>query len=397
MAGIHNQSIIVQAKKKRKGGGLMKRLQFQTMLIFGEEPMDYLRRWQNRRVLVICDPFMVSSRMVDAVIGPLAGNEVRIFSEIVPDPPVDVVVKGVQVLREFQPEAVIAFGGGSAMDAAKAIRHFAGELDGHRTEFVAIPTTSGTGSEVTSFAVITDKEKGVKYPLVSEALLPDTAILDSALVRSVPRPVVADTGMDVLTHALEAYVSTKANDFTDALAEKAVCLIFDYLLRSYLNAEDREAKEKVHHASTLAGMAFNETSLGLNHALAHVIGGQLGVAHGRANAMLMPHVITYNADLQGFGQGEYSKAAEKYAHVARLAGLGGSTVRISVRNLINAIVRLQKQMEMPVRLSGCQLKRELTAETKVHIAELALLDQCLATNPRQAELNDVLRVLQQIG
>ena len=375
----------------------MKRLEFHTKLIFGEEPMDHLRQWQGRRVLIICDPFMVSSGMVEAVTGPLAGNEVRIFSEIVPDPPVEVVVAGVKVLQEFAPDAVIAFGGGSALDAAKAIRHFAGELDGRQTEFVAIPTTSGTGSEVTSFAVITDQEKGVKYPLVSEALLPDTAILDSALVHSVPRPIVADTGMDVLTHALEAYVSTEANDFTDALAEKAISLVFTYLLRSYLDAEDREAREKMHHASTLAGMAFNQTSLGLNHAMAHVIGGQLGVAHGRTNAMLLPHVIAYNADMQGFGAGEYSPAAEKYAHAAQLAGLGGSTVRISVRNLINAITRLQKQMEMPTRLGQCQLKKEVTASVKTHIAELALLDNCLATNPRRADVNDVLHILQQIG
>lgn len=374
----------------------MKQLQFQTAIIIGEKPLDYLRQWQNRRVLVICDPYMVTSGMVEAVIQPLAGNEVEIFSEVVPDPPIDVVVQGIKLMQAFAPDAVVAFGGGSAMDAAKAIKHFAGEVAGRQAEFVAIPTTSGTGSEVTSFAVITDREKGVKYPLVSQALLPDVAILDRELVRSVPKPVVADTGMDVLTHALEAYVSTKANDFTDALAEKAVTLVFENLLVSYLQPDDLRAKEKMHHASTLAGMAFNEASLGLNHAIAHVIGGQLGVPHGRTNALLLPHVIAYNAELQGFGQGEYGPAAAKYAHLAHLAGLGGSTVRISVRNLINAIVRLQKQMEMPTRLSQCQMKKELTAQVKEQIAQMALADGCLQTNPRCAEINDVLHILQQV-
>lgn len=374
----------------------MRRLTFSTALIFGEKPLDYLKQFKGRRIFIVCDPFMVSSGLLDQVTARISDCDVYIFSQITPDPSIELVAEGVSALRAFAPDLLIAFGGGSALDAAKAFRHFADEAGGSHIEFIAIPTTSGTGSEVTSFAVITDKQKGVKYPLVSEKLLPDTAILDWQLVRSVPAQLVADTGMDVLTHALEAYVSTKATDFSDALAEKATVLVFGYLHQAYRNGDDEQAKTKMHHASTLAGMAFNEASLGLNHALAHVIGGQLGIPHGRINSILLPHVVLYNADFGEYGQKDFSLAAQKYAHLARLAGLGGASVRSSVRNLVGAIVKLQKLMKMPQTLNQCHLETMIDSNMRTTIAQLALKDNCLLTNPRPANEDDVQRVLQQI-
>ena len=176
-------------------------------------------------------------------------------------------------------------------------------------EFIAIPTTSGTGSEVTSFSVITDKSKGTKYPLVSDDLLPDVAILDPELVKSVPGSITADTGMDVITHALEAYVSTNASDFSDALAEKALMLSFKYLLRAYKDGEDLEAREKMHNASCLAGIAFNSASLGLNHGIAHVLGGKFHVPHGRTNSILLPYIVEFNADIVGYENNEFLQSS----------------------------------------------------------------------------------------
>lgn len=397
LADLHKFAENVQAKgNMRKGGFQMEQLAFRTKLIFGDEPLAYLRNFKGKRIFLVCDPFMVKSNLVNKVIDALDSNEVMIFSEITPDPSIELVVQGVQRLQDFGPDVVIAFGGGSAIDAAKAIKHFANQLKEQQMTFIAVPTTSGTGSEVTGFAVVTDKEKAVKYPLVSPLLVPDAAILDKELVKTVPPSIVADTGMDVLTHALEAYVSTAATDFSDALAEKAAALVFRYLLRSYLNADDMEAKEKMHHASTLAGMAFNEASLGVNHALAHVIGGRLGVPHGRINSILLPHVVEYNADFGEYGQKEFTTAAQKYAYLAHLVGCGGSSIRVGVRNLIHEIEKLQKLMKMPQRLKDCQLNVALDGAVRQEIAQLALADNCLATNPRKTALEDTNRLLTKI-
>lgn len=376
----------------------MNTFELKTKVIFGREALQYLQNLVQKKIFIVTDPYMVKSGMIDSITKYLVEGSFQIFSDIVPDPPMELVVKGVGEVIAYQPDVMVAVGGGSAIDTAKAIMHFSREIGKlEKMQFIAVPTTSGTGSEVTAFAVITDKEKGVKYPLVSDALIPDIAILEPELVKTVPPAIVADTGMDVLTHALEAYVSTKATDFSDALAEKAVALVFQYLLQSYESSEDMEAKEKMHNASCLAGISFNLASLGLNHAIAHNIGGKLHVPHGRTNAILLPHVIEFNSNITGFTPKDYSEAAMKYAKIAKLIGVTGSTVRLSVKNLISEITKLMQRMKMPTKLTECKISTEDILKEKKAIAEGALKDACILTNPRAASISDISEIIHKIS
>lgn len=368
-----------------------------THICFGEGALNRLSQIRNKKVFIVTDPFMVSSGMINVITEKLESNNVTIFSDIVPDPPIQLVVKGIDAMQKASPEVIIALGGGSAIDAAKAMKDFAKQIISMKeVEFIAIPTTSGTGSEVTSFAVITDNEKGTKYPLVSDSLLPDVAILDPDLVKSVPGKITADTGMDVITHALEAYVSTKANDFTDALAEKALALAFKYLVKAYNNGNDMKAREKMHNASCLAGIAFNSASLGLNHGIAHVLGGKFHIPHGRTNAILLPHIIEFNANISGYDTNEFSRAAQKYAHIAKLLGLSSSNARMGVRSLINEIKKMQKEMDMPTNLKACGIAVDEVNKLKEEIASLALKDACTATNPKAPTNLDVIEILNNV-
>lgn len=375
----------------------MKRFKIKTEILFGEGALDYLKELKNKKVFIVTDPFMVKSGTIEKLNNNLKESEVCVFSEIVPDPPIELVVSGIEMLKEFNPDVVIALGGGSAIDATKAIIDFSKKLVKlSEIKFIAIPTTSGTGSEVTSFSVITDNQKGVKYPLVSDELLPDIAILDPELVRTVPNFITADTGMDVLTHALEAYVSKNATDFSDALAEKAATLVFKYLLKAYEDGNDIEAREKMHNASCLAGLAFNEASLGVNHGIAHVLGGKFHVPHGRTNSILLPHVIEYNADITGYNSREFSEAAEKYARIAKIVGLQGSNTRGLVKNLINEIKKMQKTMNMPTTLRECKVDIDEVNRLEEEVAKLALKDACTETNPRIPDEKDIILILNKI-
>lgn len=375
----------------------MELFQIKTMVGFGSHVLGYLDKLKDKKVFLVTDPFMIQSKMADEITKHLQKGKYQIFSEIVPDPPIELVVKGVALVTEYKPSAVIALGGGSAIDAAKAILHFAKAIGSlHDVEFIAIPTTSGTGSEVTKFAVITDQKKGMKYPLVSDELVPDTALLVPELVKSVPPSIVADTGIDVLTHAIEAYVSTAATDFTDALAEKAVILVFQYLRRSYQNAEDIEAKEKMHNASCIAGMAFNEASLGLNHALAHSIGGKLHIPHGRTNAVLLPHVIEFNGQLKGYSCENCTHTAQKYAQLAKIAGFSGSNTSMSVRNLINQIKKLEKELHMPFSLQECGVELKKVKELSSDIAKSAISDICMKTNPIRITETELIELIHKV-
>lgn len=375
----------------------MNNFKIKTQIYFGQGALERLEEVGNKKVFVVTDPFMVKSGMINNITEKLKGANITIFSDIVPDPPIELIVQGIEELQKVKPEVLIALGGGSSIDAAKAIMDFAKKITSVTDmEFIAIPTTSGTGSEVTSFSVITDKTKGTKYPLVSDDLLPDVAILDPELVKSVPGSITADTGMDVITHALEAYVSTNASDFSDALAEKALILSFKYLLRAYSNGEDIEAREKMHNASCLAGIAFNSASLGLNHGIAHVLGGKFHVPHGRTNALLLPYIVDFNADIVGYENNEFSRAAIKYANIAKLLGLPCSNARAGVRSLVNEIKKLQKEMKMPTTLKACGVSMEELEKLKEEIANSALLDACTATNPKIPTPLNVIEIIGKI-
>lgn len=377
------------------------------------------------RVAIITDPMMVKLGYVDRVIHYLHQRQtpvaIEVFSEVEPDPSTVTVERGTEMMRRFQPDCIIALGGGSPMDAAKGMWMFYEYPDtdfnnlkqkfmdirkriykyprlGQKAQFVAIPTTSGTGSEVTSFAVITDKNLGnTKYPLADYELTPDVAIIDPVFVYSLPKTAVADTGMDVLTHAIEAYVSVMANDYTDGLAIKAIQLVFQYLEQSALIG-DKLAREKMHNASTLAGMAFANAFLGINHSLAHKWGGQYHTAHGRTNAILLPHVIRYNAKkptkFASFPKYSHFVADERYAEIARILGLPARTTEEGVNSLIEAIRKMNKTLgiEESFQQIGFDAK---DFESRVdYLADRAFEDQCTTANPKLplvTELADVYR------
>ena len=253
-----------------------------TRVYMGESSMEEVKGLGIRRAYIICDPFMEKCGRAGELAGLLAeaGAESEIFSKVVPDPSIEVVTMAIQGMKAMKPDAVLALGGGSAIDTAKAASHlYASMNSGEKPMLIAVPTTSGTGSEVTSFAVISDTQAKVKFALVDQALVPDVALLDPDLTASVPPSITADTGTDVLTHGLEAYVSTKADDFTDACAEKAIKLVWEYLERAVADGSDMEAREHMHNASCLAGIAFSNASLGICHSLAHALGAHFHIPH----------------------------------------------------------------------------------------------------------------------
>lgn len=367
-----------------------------TKVCSGDGAMDILSGFHGRNAVIFTDAFMVKSGVAARVAEKLSNcANVRIFDAIKPDPPIELVADGLKVLLDANADLVVALGGGSSIDAAKATILMAkrsGAKD--NISLIAIPTTSGTGSEVTSFAVITDREKGVKYPLVDEELLPDYAIMDPTLVVSAPPHITADTGFDVITHALEAYISVNANDYSDALAEKALELAFAYLPKAYADGQDLEAREKMHTASCLAGMAFNAVSLGINHGIAHQLGARFHIPHGRANAMLLPHVVRFNADLDAnFGAKQETAASLRIAHIARRIGLSGDDTNALVLALVRHLFYMLKMTETPATLKEAGVTKEAYEAVKAAMIDAALKDACTATNPRPVTADDVASIL----
>ena len=380
----------------------MRSFEIKTKVFFGDQALDRLAEIPYNKVLIITDPFMAQSSMFNLVTDPLkrANKEFEIFKDVVPDPPIEKISEGVKKMLEYKPDVLVAVGGGSAIDSSKSIREFALRVEPYaEVGLIAIPTTSGTGSEVTSFAVVSDPKEKMKYPLVSAHLTPDEAILDAELVKSVPPAITADTGMDVFTHALEACVSTNRSDFTNALAEKTIEICGVFLLRAYLDGNDTHARQKMHSASCLAGLAFNTASLGLNHGMAHQLGATFHIPHGRANAMLLPHIIEFNSDINKHSksQKEYLPAVKRYATVAQILGLSSYNKIMTVRSLVNWVQFMLKEMDIPLSISQMgTISKEEYFNAIDRMADAALADACTATNPRVPTKEDVVKMYQNL-
>ena len=395
-------------------------------IYFEEDSIQYLEKMENiERAFIVTDPTMVQLGYVDKVLYYLRKRaqycHAEIYSDVEPDPDVETIRRGVESMNNFKPDVIIALGGGSAMDAAKGMwlfyEHPETTFDGLKLRFmdirkraykfpklgskaqmVCIPTTSGTGSEVTSFSVITDRKNGnIKYPLADYALTPDVAIIDPQFVMSLPKSATADTGLDVLTHALEAYVSVMASDYTDGLALQAIEMVFEYLPRAYENgAKDKIAREKMHNASCIAGMAFTNAFLGLNHSMAHKLGGEYHIPHGRANALLLPYVVAYNSQLptkfSTWPKYEKFIADEKYARVAKHLGIGGKTTAESVNNLVKAIVDLRKRLNVASSIQECGVDETVFMKNVEALADHAHSDQCTTANPRYPLVSEIVDI-----
>jgi alcohol dehydrogenase class IV len=335
-----------------------------TKICYGEDALETLERLPIKQAFIVTDPFMVKTGFIDRLIShlDLGGIRHRVFDGVEPDPSLETVTKGTHLYMQDHAEAVIALGGGSAIDAAKAIAFFASKVDTSRPRpiLVAIPTTSGTGSEVTAISVVTDKVNEVKIPLNDEQLIPDLAILDARFTRTLPPSVTSVTGMDVLTHAIEAYTSRKANAFTSIYAEYAIRYVFEYLPRAYRCSDDMEAREKMLLASCMAGMAFNNSGLGITHSIAHSLGGIFHVPHGLANAVVLPFVIQFNS----------FDAAVQYREIAQMLSLPAGSVGEGTQSLIKAVRELNESMGIPNRREclppACRCHRQKRAGRYMH-------------------------------
>lgn len=396
-----------------------------SKIYFERDAVQYLQKMKNvNKVMIVTDEAMVKFGFLQRVIEQLhlRRNEVvyTVFADVEPDPDISTVRRGAEVMKSFAPDTIIALGGGSVMDAAKVMWMFyeQPQIDfrdlvqkfmdirkrafkfpelGEKAKYVGIPTTSGTGSEVTPFAVISDKQHNRKYPLADYSLTPTVAIVDPAFVMTVPPHVVADTGMDVLTHAVEAYVSTLANDYTDGLALQAIKIVFQYLESSVKNA-DFESREKMHNASTMAGMAFANAFLGISHSMAHKIGGYFHTVHGRTNAILLPYVIRYNgtrpAKTATWPKYNYYRADEKYQDIARLLGLPAATPEEGVQSLAQAVYDLGERVGIKMNFRDQGIKEQDYMQKTEEIAYLAYEAQCSPANPRLAMVSDMKEILE---
>lgn len=416
---------LINVKRVAKRRVNMQWFKVPEKIYFEAGSIQYLEKMPEiSRAFIVTDPSMVELGYVDKILYYLRKRKEyvhsEIFSDVESDPSFDTIHRGVKLMQEFKPDVVIALGGGSPIDAAKGMwlfyEHPEADPEGMKLKFmdirkrtykfpklgikskmVAIPTTSGTGSEVTSFAVITDKNQNKKYPLADYELTPDVAIVDPDLVMSLPKTITADTGMDVLTHAIESYVSNMASDYTDGLAEKAVELVFKNIREAYNNGSNKEAREKMHNASTIAGMAFTNAFLGINHSLAHKIGAEFHLPHGRINAILLPYVIRYNSQMPtkfvSFPKYEYFIADQKYADLSRRMNFPAYTNEEGVNSLIEEIKKLNNDLNIPKSFKEAGIdEQEFLAKVDI-LADRAFEDQCTTANPRLPLVSELKQIL----
>ena len=373
----------------------------------GKGSLDELKNLKGKKAIVVVGGgSMKRFGFLDKAVNNLkeAGMEVRLFENVEPDPSVETVMKGAAAMREFEPDWIVAMGVGSPIDAAKAmwafyeypetsfedlITPFNFPTLRQKAKFCAIPSTSGTATEVTAFSVITDYQKGIKYPLADFNITPDVAIVDPDLAETMPKKLTAHTGMDAMTHAIEAYVSTLHCDYTDPLALHAIKMIHRDLKNSYEG--DMEARDNMHNAQCLAGMAFSNALLGIVHSMAHKTGAAYTgghIVHGCANAMYLPKVIKYNA--------KNSEAAERYAQIARFIGLKGESTGELVDALINELRAMNKSLDIPDGIKdyeGGIINEKEFLEKLPEVAKNAIGDACTGSNPRQPSQEEMEKLL----
>ena len=341
----------------------MERFSCKTEIISGAGAVLALETLGIKRLFLVTDPYFYESGLASQIAAHAQAEETEIFHDVKPDPSVSLAAEGTAAVKRFAPDTIVALGGGSAIDCAKAMAYFADMP----LRLIAIPTTSGSGSEVTDFSILT--HDGVKHPLVDSRVRPDVAILDSDLLKQLPRSLIADSGFDVLSHALEALAAKNAGAVTDTLAIDSFCTVYRLLADSYRG--DLAARMPVHNAATMAGMAFTQAGLGICHALSHALGGAFHVPHGRLNAILLPAVMDANAPC----------AAKKYAALADRAGVGSSGHTIAVRNLKNGLMRLRKDLGLPATLAQAGIPVTTLGQKLPDIIQSAMEDPCCQTNP----------------
>jgi acetaldehyde dehydrogenase/alcohol dehydrogenase len=393
-----------------------------NQIYFNMNAVENLRQFSSLSTIIVTSPLLEQIGHVDIVRRHIC-PKTHVHVQVIPDaePEVKVIALGVEALNFYKADQIIALGGGSVIDAAKImkLKYESPEADleylaapfldlrkrvvqyptekVNRARLIAISTTSGTGSEVTPFAVLTDKESGRKVTLADYSLTPDVAIVDPQFVMSMPKGLTADTGIDCLTHALEAGVSNYASPYTDSNAMQAIRLVFKYLPIAYEHPHDEEARCMMHNAACIAAMAFSNASVGVNHALAHAFGARFGVAHGRANALMLPHVIAYNAAVPTkFMPSPYTKgytAHKKYATVADLLGLGGHTVEEKVKNLIAATEQLLDQLSFPRSIAELGISKEEFEKAVPELASIAFEDPSWRSNPRMPLMSELVDLL----
>ncbi|WP_254659931.1 1-propanol dehydrogenase PduQ [Paenibacillus sp. KS1] len=361
----------------------------------GEQSLKKLAEIQGTKACIVSDQMMEKLGYLGQVVDLLqsGGISTSVYTGVKPDPDVSIVAEALQVYWESGADVLLALGGGSVIDTAKGVLYFARQYAQEKDapfvnpSFVAIPSTSGTGSEVTDFSVIT--ADGDKIVIVDNFIAPDLAILDSTLTKQLPNKVVVDTGMDVLTHALEAYVSTKATDFTDALAEKAVQLVFAHLETLYHDPADAEARDRVQNASCMAGMAFTNAGLGIIHSMSHAFGGTFHIAHGRVNSLLLEAVMEYNANLGGKA---IDRVCERYARLASLLHLPARTAREGTVSLIQAIGKLKRSIGIENGIRELGVNQDAFDEALSRMVRTAMVDRCTPTNPRQPTAEELEQI-----
>ena len=366
-----------------------------TKIYMGEYSCKKMQELPIKKPFIICDPFIVESGKIALVTKLFDEKQVPygVFSKVIPDPTVTVVGEAIKELKEFMPDTIIAYGGGSALDTAKAVGYIYTQMENcAKIPLMAIPTTSGTGSEVTSFAVISDPATESKIPLVSDEMIPDVAFLDPALTLTVPPSITADTGIDVFTHAIEAWVSTRAQDFSDANALHAMRILWKNLEQTVKHGDDIQARMHMHHASCLAGIAFNAAGLGICHSMAHALGARFHISHGRSNGMLLPHVMRYNANFEA----PNNVTLKRYAEVAAMLGVGGFGEQSQASMLVSQITKMKQKIGIPLTVQELGIDPPEFLAAIPEMAAKAMADQCTQSNPRVPKVEDLEAIYREL-